>query len=230
MGLPPHVIKPNTKTPKWKEISMNINKLPSVLIWLATLLLAYPAHSATWTPGCVPPFERQDDLEASCGRTKRCCPNRCHLGSAGFSTTSAQSWYTINTLPYPTTVPLSLNRNQGFTEGKVELTPTGLLIREPGNYSISFSAILQNNDPEYTALIPVFVSLNEAFDPLDIPVGSVVALPTGLVNTVHGTGILHQVKAGTTISLIATNGGSPQPQAIHVVAWNMSLFKIPCGS
>ena len=121
----------------------------------------------------------------------------------------------------------------GFVKGKVELTPNGLLIGEAGDYSVTFSAILENPVEAYTALIPVFLSLNGQFNPLDpiqSSLGGVVTLPTGFINTVQGTGILHDVPAGTFLALIASNGGSPDPQPIRVVAWNISLFKIACDS
>lgn len=159
--------------------------------------------------------------------------SRCQLGMAGRSVNNPALWYTVNTPVYPATVPLSIDRNNGFAKGKVELTPNGLLIGEAGDYSVTFSAILQNPIEEYTAVIPVFLSLNGQFNPLDplqSSLGGVVTLPTGFINTVQGTGILHDVPAGTFLALIASNGGSPDPQPIRVVAWNISLFKIACDS
>ena len=69
------------------------------------------------------------------------------------------------------------------------------------------------------------------FDPTNNSnLGGVVSLPTGLINTMQATGILQNVKAGTTLSLVATNGGSPEPQDITVIGWGISVFKIPCES
>lgn len=129
----------------------------------------------------------------------------------------------------PETVPLSENRNIGSTQGDVELTPTGLLINKSGNYSVSFLAILLNDVDNYTALIPVFLVRNGVFSPTDTSVlGSIVALQPHIPGTVQITGILENVSAGTTLSLVATNGGSPEPQPITVIAWNINAFRIPC--
>lgn len=156
------------------------------------------------------------------------CHESCQLGTAAFGVTSPTFWYTINTLSYPNAVPLSLNRNLGFSQGDIKLKPNGLKIYEKGNYSVSFSAILQNNEIEGAALIPVFVALDGSFSQTSI--GGVVTLPTGQLNTVYGTGILENIEEGTRLTLVATNGGSPNPQPITVISWSISVFKIPCKS
>lgn len=154
---------------------------------------------------------------------------KCHLGTAAFSTSSSNLWYTIDIPAYPNTVPLSLNQNSGFTEGKIELTSTGLLIEEPGNYWASFNAIIVNPQDSGPALIPVFLVPNGVFDPNHTPVlGSVVSVPFQQLSTVQFSGILENVVSGTTFSLVATNGGGPELQPITVVGWSISLFKIPC--
>ena len=111
---------------------------------------------------------------------------------AGRSVNNPALWYTVNTPVYPATGPLSIDRNNGFVKGKVELTPNGLLIGEAGDYSVTFSAILENPVEAYTALIPVFLSLNGQFNPLDpiqSSLGGVVTLPTGFINTVQGMAV-----------------------------------------
>jgi len=170
------------------------------------------------------------DLNVSqkgCGNSRPCC-NTCNLGSASFSG-GPPDWFVIQTPTYPEFVLLSANRNVGSTQGNVKLTPTGLKINKSGNYSVSFSAILLNNNPAYTPLLPVFVIRNGIFDPTDtLILGGVVSLPNGLFETVQGTGILENVKAGTTLSIIATNGGSPEPEPVTVIAWGISAYRIPC--
>lgn len=158
------------------------------------------------------------------------CSSKCQLGIAGFSTNNPADWYTLNTFPFPETVLLSINRNRGSVQGKVELTPTGLRIGKPGNYSVSFTAILINNNPLYTPLIPVFLIRNGVFDPNDTSgVGSIGALLLGVPTVIQATGILENVKAGTELTLVATNGGSPQPEEITVISWGINAFKIECG-
>lgn len=161
---------------------------------------------------------------------KRCCQKGCHLGTAGFSTTSQADWYVIDTPVYPDTVPLSKHRNIGSTQGNIRLKSRGVKVNKSGNYSVSFTAILLNTDMNYTPLIPVFLVSNGVFDPTDTSrtIGSVVSLLPGLVTTLQVTGILQNVKAGTKLSLVATNGGSPQPEPVTVISWGISLFKIPC--
>lgn len=164
---------------------------------------------------------------SSCSSSKDCC-EKCTLGTVGFSG-GPPTWYTIDTPVYPNTVLLSKNANIGSRQGKISLKSTGLKINEPGNYSVTFTAILQNNDPEYTALVPVFLVENGVYDPMSTStVGGVVTLPPGMINTVTATGILEHVKPGTMLTLVATNGGSPEPQPITVIGWGITLFKIPC--
>lgn len=160
-----------------------------------------------------------------CFASKRLNPQ---IGIAAFTANTSAEWYQITTQPYPTVVPLSLNRDRGSTQGNVKLTPTGLLIRQPGNYSVTFNAILVNNEPNYAPLIPVFLIRNDIFDPnaTDI-LGNVVTLPPNFINTVQFTGILENVKPCTKLSLVATNGGSPEPQPITVISWSISAYRIP---
>ncbi len=156
------------------------------------------------------------------------CKKDCDLGTAGFSTTSPDSWFEISTLPYPQTILLSRNRNNGQVQGDVDLTPNGLEINESGTYWVSFSVVLVNDNEQYTPLIPVFLVQNGQFSPAESAglLGGVVSLPANLISTVQGSGPLRDVKEGTTLTIIATNGGSPQPEPVRVVSWSMSLYKI----
>ncbi len=157
--------------------------------------------------------------------------SRSHLGMAGFSG-DPTLWYDITTSGYPDMVLLSQNRNSGFTQGKVQLTSTGLKINAPGNYSISFSASItcQNDEAEDIPLIPVYLVKNNNYSPANKnTIGSMASLQQPeaglLVTNVHGSGIMN-LQAGTTLSLVAANsGGSDVP--LTVVAWNISAFKIP---
>jgi hypothetical protein len=157
------------------------------------------------------------------------CEKDCDLGNAGFSTTSPDNWFEIQTQVYPETVLLSQGRNNGLVQGDVSLTPTGLKVNESGTYWASFSAVLLNNNPEYTPLIPIFLVQNGQFSPSDgagTLLGATVSLPPNYISTAQGSGPLTNVQEGTILSILATNGGSPQPEPVTVVSWNMSIYKI----
>lgn len=160
-------------------------------------------------------------------REGECCGGS-HYGTANFSVTDPSLWYTIDTNSYPDAVPLSLERNKGFRKGGVYLSPTGFTVGEAGNYWVSITAILQNTVEDSTPLIPVFLVRDETFDPADpSTLGGVVSLPTNSIETVNASGILENVEEGTLLSLVATNAGNPFPQPIKVVAWGISIYKMP---
>lgn len=177
------------------------------------------------------------DLEHLCEEKKlgvsSCNPcfksNWCQIGTAGFSTQNPADWYDILTFAFPETTPLSLNRNRGSTQGNVQLNSTGITIGQAGNYSVSITAILTNNNQSYTPLIPIFLVRDGVFDPSDTSsIGGVSLVPFEQITTIQATGVLEYVTAGTTLSIVATNGGSPQPEPIKVVGWSISAFRIPC--
>ncbi len=156
---------------------------------------------------------------------------KCDLGSAGFLVTDSSLWYNIYVPFYPSSVLLSRNANRNFKEGEVSSKSTGLKINEAGNYSVSFSAVLQSNDPINTVYLPVFLVTNGNFNPMNINTfGSVAIIPVGNVGVVQGSGILHNVKEGTTLTLVATNTADPNAVPITVVNWSINAFKIPCES
>lgn len=167
-------------------------------------------------------------FEVNC-HTNLECPhsNKSHFGSATYGSNPAE-WYTIETNSYPDVVLLSKNRNKGTSEGGVYLSPTGFTIGESGNYWISITAILQNPTEDSTVLIPVFLSVNDEFDPDDTnPIGGVITLSSGVIDSLHGNGVLKNVVPGTRLSLVATNAGYPFPIPVTVVGWNISVFKLP---
>jgi hypothetical protein len=190
-----------------------------------------------FNPGLIPPMlpiapvpgfigsDVSDDDGAEC-----CCDESCDFANSGFSTMSPDDWYVIETHSYPDTVLLSKNRNKGFTQGGVALNPTGVTVKEAGNYWVTFSAIaLYTNDEEpYSPLIPIFLIRNNNFDPSDDSaiLGSVGSLPEGMVTTIQGSGVLKDVDKNTLLTIVATNGGSPDPEPITIVSWGISLFKI----
>lgn len=133
--------------------------------------------------------------------------------------------YTIETSPYPETVLLSDFRNAGSTQGDIQFNPSGLTIGEAGNYSISFLTILQNPSLTNGAVITVFLTLNGSLDPNEAKSASVAILATDGAGVAQATTILENVTPGTTVSLIAANGGG-KSQPINVNAWEISLFKI----
>lgn len=156
------------------------------------------------------------------------CQGTCELGVASFSTTNPNDWFEINTLPYPQTTLLSLGRNNGSVKGKVTFTPTGLRVGESGTYWANFSAILVNNDPEYAPFVPLFLVPNNTFVPGNTTsqIGGVGALPANFISTIQGSGFLQDLEAGTSLSILATNGGSPQPEPVTVISWSINIYKI----
>ena len=181
--------------------------------------------------------EKQEAISTEKGALLRghgkCCGKRtdkCHLGTSGFSVVDSNLWYPITTFSYPVITPLSLNGNRTSSQGEVIATSTGLTLNEPGNYSVSFQAILVNNQISSGSLIPVFLISNGVFDPLaPMGLGSIATLSQGSPGSVQGTGILENVTAGTTLSLVATNGSAPQ-EDVTVISWYITAFKIPCQS
>jgi hypothetical protein len=155
------------------------------------------------------------------------CKSKPHFGMAGFSVTDPNLWYTIETNSYPDGTLLSQGRNKGSVEGSVYLSPTGFTIGEAGNYWVNITAILQN--PEDTnILIPVYLVRDDTFDPTDpLAIGGVATIKTEELITIQGSGVLEKVTPGTRLSLVAMNGGSESPVPVTVVAWGISLFKMP---
>lgn len=166
-----------------------------------------------------------DEVRGAC-----CMPsptNWCQIGTAGFSTSDTSNWYEITTFSYPTPTPLSFNRNIGSTQGNVQLTDSGLIIGQSGNYWANITATVINNGDD-PLLIPTFLVYNGVFDPLNQnTVGGVgLALPGQLI-TIQASGVLQNVPGGTALSIIATNGGSGAVP-ISIVSWGISVFRIPC--
>lgn len=164
-------------------------------------------------------------------KDSRCC-QKCALGSSRFLATDSENWYTITAPNFPNSVLLSRNSNQGFKEGAVRVTPTGLKLNEAGNYSVSFTAIIASDNAVDTLFIPVFISVNSVFDPFNTTnIGSVTILPPGGgAGAVQGSGIIHNAKKGTTLSLVTANTSTPNPENLTVINWSISAFKIPCES
>lgn len=161
-----------------------------------------------------------------------CCKSHiphCNLGVRGFTTMDPSNWYTIITPSYPSVVPLSLNGDRGFKKGSIKLTDTGLTIKESGNYSVTFLAILNNPSITDAFFFPVFLIKNGVFDPNDPNLsGNGLTLLPQEVNNVNQATILKNVRAGTTLSLVISNGVGAPAVPVKVVAWEISAFKIPC--
>ena len=149
------------------------------------------------------------------------------FGVSGRGNAGPDQWYTIETNSYPVTTPLSLNRNVGDSEGALYLSPTGFTVGAEGDYLVTISAVLQNPSEESIFLIPVFLVLDEVFNPEDpLQVGGVVTLPSDEINTLQGTGIIRNVPAGTRLSLVATNSGYETPIPVTVAAWSITAVKL----
>ena len=155
----------------------------------------------------------------------------CNLGMSGFSTTNRADWYTLLVPVYPSFVPLSINGNRGSTQGRIKATPTGLTINKAGNYHIDITVVMSNQNQTYAPIITVFLVENGVFDPTSTRVvGSALSLPPNQIFNFTSSGILENVKAGTTFSLVSSNGGSPEIEPITISAWGITAYKIPCSA
>lgn len=157
-----------------------------------------------------------------------CCEKACALANAGFFSISEVERYIIPVPLYPLTTPLSKNRNFGLTEGDILLTSTGLRINEPGNYWVSFSATLINNNETYNPELSIFLVKNGIFVPGDTD--DQFAVTGGfyydIATTLTGSGNLFDVTKGTTLSIVASNAHSPDTEDITVVLWSINIHKI----
>ena len=155
--------------------------------------------------------------------------NKCIVAVSSFSTMSPTEWFTIQTLPYPQAVPLSMRRNHGWKKGPIKITDTGVKFLEAGYYDVTITVVLFNPVSNYTALIPVFLVPNGVFDPNALNnIGSVVTLSPNSLQSVSTSGPL-LVDACSSWSIIATNGGSPEPQPVTVAAWSVSVAGRICS-
>ncbi len=153
-------------------------------------------------------------------------PLDANWGNAGRSV-GPDDWFEISTLSYPETTPLSIGRNVGEASGEVYLSPTGFTIGEAGDYSVSISAILQNLNEDSNIRIPVFLAIDDVYDPeAPSPLGGIVTLVTNQIDSLYATGIIKNVVPGTRFSLVATNAGYPEPVSVNVVSWGISVHKI----
>lgn len=159
------------------------------------------------------------------------CLKRCQLGSASFFVTNPELWYTVETSPFPISTMLTLNRNGGTVQGDVQLTPNGLFLGEAGNYMVSYSIVMLNNLSLDPGNLVAFLVVNDVFDPMTggTLIASVGMVPFQVPSTIQGSGILHNVPAGSTISVIGTNTGDTL-QTFSIANWSIQAFKIPCDS
>lgn len=148
------------------------------------------------------------------------------LGSASFTGGSTNS-YTIDPPAYPATTLLSRNRTDGFKQGKIRLTPTGLTINEPGNYLVNFSAVVYNNDVARSIVLPVFLSATNpnSTQPTTV-LGATETLDTNSIRTIQGSGILPNVCPETALSILASNGGTPGSHPLTIFSWNINATRI----
>lgn len=153
----------------------------------------------------------------------------CTLGAAGYLSMPNGN-YSVETFPFPQFVPLSKHRNEGFTQGQVKLKKNGIKINKAGNYAVNFSVTLKNPLTEESVAPSFFVALaidgKATISPFTI---SVANIPSSTTFTVPFSGILENVKPGTTLSLQILNGGElPQPVEIIVISWKITVERITC--
>lgn len=150
--------------------------------------------------------------------------DRQTFANATFAVTDPLEWYVITLEPSPITTPISLNRNKGFRHGGINLTDTGVEVLTKGSYLVNFFTVLQNN-----GVIPVLVNVNLVenglLNPDDAPLGAMVLLQPGAVETITIAGIVPDITSGTELSLVGSNGGSGAAD-LTVVSWQISLSRI----
>lgn len=168
-------------------------------------------------------FRYIEKLSKNMGISKDCCKLRPYA-SSNFFITDPSLLYNITLSNFPQTVLLSQHRSGGFKKGDIQLTDTGVKINASGTYSISFAANLLNPGST-SAQILISLSENGVFTPSANTIGCIVQLPRGLATIVQRTGILKNVKKGTTLSIIASIVDGSEPQTI-AVGWNISLFRL----
>lgn len=162
------------------------------------------------------------------GHHKECCV----YAEEVFASSNPNDWYLITAPNYPATVPLSMHGNRSLKEGKIKTTSTGVRILEEGDYLVTFSTLMNNFDSSSEAIMAVLLVENGIFDPngpIGTSIGTTAKFPPNFVNTVTATGILKNVKKGTLLSLVASNGGSPNPPPVTVINWNIVVTKLCCA-
>lgn len=159
---------------------------------------------------------------------ENCCDD-CSYASAVFGTSDLGDFYTILPPLYPEVDDLSLNRNKGFTEGSMVLNSKGIGIGESGSYWVSFNATLFFDNSSEEKTVPVFVITNGEFDPSGAApmLARTETVVPGVVTSIQGSGIMRHLPAGTTLSLVASNGGSSVFDApITVISWDINIHRI----
>lgn len=143
-------------------------------------------------------------------------------GSAGFGASDPSSYYAITTKPYPDPVELSLNRNNGSAQGSLELSPTGFIVNEVGEYWANISVTMLNQGAE-PLLVPAYLAINGEYE--ETKIGNVGILQSNIPSNVFGSGNVIVTEEGTAINIIATNGESIFPHEVEVTAWSISLIQ-----
>jgi hypothetical protein len=162
------------------------------------------------------------------------CKNSTHTYSKGFLTSqfgSSTFWITntpYSVVPplYPTVSPISLNATKGFSKGKAKARAYGLKINKQGDYSASFQITLLNQDVAPGRFV-IYLVRNGNFSPNDAELlVDEVSLMPGEITTLSNSGILRNVKPGTTLSLVAANKLQPGGLSVGVQYWNINAFRI----
>jgi hypothetical protein len=159
--------------------------------------------------------------------------HNCDLGTAGFykyddDDDDDESSYSLSIDNYPDGNLISLIRNTGSTQGDITLSPTGLIVNKDGTYWANFSATIQNNDQAINALLNIFLVPNGIFNPLD-NVSTLVAhgyIQPNEIITINGSGILQNLEKETSLSIFATNVGTPLFTGVNISSWNISIHRI----
>lgn len=160
------------------------------------------------------------------------CSSQCNSGARARFTMDPSQFIVVQTPAFPDVVPASIDPNAGSTQGAFQLTPNGLKVCLAGNYLVNYSLTLRNDNPNYQPVIPTFLIQNGEFnqDVVLNLIGSTASLPPNEIRTLSATGILENVACGTVFSLVMTNGGSPEPEPVTLLDWNINAIRLPCRS
>jgi len=133
--------------------------------------------------------------------------------------------YNLDTRAYPSVVTASLYRNSGKTtcDESFWLTDSGFVVKCGGNYYVTF---------EITAIgtygFVFLLGKNFLLDPTDLNIIATTNAVQGS-STVKAAGIIRNLAPCTSLSILVTNVGSPQPAPVSISNWRLTALKI-CDS
>jgi len=207
----------------------------SICLFILATLFSYANADTNTYEEVTSEYEEtllQDHLYAKHGKKRRSTCNRSRsrktpIGVAEILGAPPNVQYDLTIPTFPGSTTISLNRNAGFTEGNVELTPTGLKVNQAGVYLINFTVVigLPGSLPPPSDLdIIALLALNDTVDLNNVvTIATVGTLQPNFPTVIHGNSIIH-IPFGTTLSLVALTTEAPIPATVH--RWNINIVKV----